>query len=231
MIAPILAALLHSLVFSPQTLPFPTGLRGAVVLVNHAKCASAAGNGCTTSAVDMRGANIIVIFRSYNTGTVPTLTSSTANTFTDLTAQIMVVTNASSRFAYVLNSATSSTQTFTCTCTACFPSMVVAGFSNVTSFDTENSTGSLLTTSPQSGSITPNAGGNLVMAGLGWTNNASTVSINGGYTITDTSDFNGGVSYATSMAYLVQATAAATNPTWTMGTLTNSAAFIADFKR
>jgi hypothetical protein len=72
------------------------------------------------------------------------------------------------------------------------------------------------------GSITPNQDGDLIIAGCMFDNNsAGAVSIDTGYTITNTRAYSGGVAVGGSMAYLIQGTAAAINPTWN---ITNAAA-------
>jgi hypothetical protein len=139
---------------------------------------------------------------------------------------------------YLWAPSTNSSQTFSvanggsCTGAGCgYFAIMVAAFSGGLgsgSYDVYNgangSSGTLAT-----GSVTASVNNELYIAAAGF--DAGSVSgIDSSFTITDTRFYSSGQSEGGSMAYYVQSTAGAINPTWTFsGTSTNSAA-IATFK-
>ena len=108
---------------------------------------------------------------------------------------------------------------------------VVAVSGSVASpFDQENGAGSASSvTTIQPGSITPTEGNELVLCSYGGDFSGSPLSINGGFTIIDQVATIGGASYASSLAYLIQTSAAAANPAWS-GFSAHCASAIASFK-
>jgi hypothetical protein len=80
--------------------------------------------------------------------------------------------------------------------------------------DQANAANNASGTTIASGSVTPTAGGSLVIVGLGTGGNApGTTSIDSGFTIQDSQNNN---SFSCGVwAYLIQSVAAAVNPTWT----------------
>jgi hypothetical protein len=122
--------------------------------------------------------------------------------------------------------------TITVAGTSSFPYIGVQAWSGVdtaSAFDKENGatgSGSTLAT----GSVTPANAGALVVAGITFASNSGgAVSINGGFTISDTLAFANNVNWGGSMAYLTPDTAAA-NPTWNLTNAAQAAAAIAVFK-
>jgi poly(3-hydroxybutyrate) depolymerase len=80
------------------------------------------------------------------------------------------------------------------------------------------------------GSVTASVNNELYIAAAGFDQGSAAPSIDSSFTITDTRFYVSGQSEGGSMAYYVQSTAGAINPTWTFsGAFTNSAA-IATFK-
>jgi len=91
-------------------------------------------------------------------------------------------------------------------------------------FDQESGTTSGGVSTLQPGSLTPSEDNCLVITGMAHEANTSgATSINGGFTISDGTGYQGGVHEGGSMAYLVQTSAAAANPTWN---ITNATAAI-----
>jgi len=71
--------------------------------------------------------------------------------------------------------------------------------------------------------FTPTSANQIVITGCSINLNASTLSVNGGFTITDFVNFGTGVNYGVGLAYLVQTTAANAQPQWSRtGTTTAS---------
>lgn len=187
----------------------------------------------TTGALDTTGATLLIAVVTY-AGTV-SVSDSKGNTWTALTASANG--GVTSRIYYV-NSATptvGSGHTFTLNGTG------IAGAINIIAFSGSDSTpydgqqnansaasGATLTTN----SVTPTANNYLVVAGFSGGNTfGGAGSINLSFNITNQKALTGGSNYGTAAAYLIQGTAAAVNPTWTLGsTVSNIASSIAVFQ-
>jgi len=186
---------------------------------------SIANNG-TTGAIDTTGADFLVAVVSQGFQVDPP-TDNKSNTWTALTEQ----TGSSSnhvRIYYAKNATCGTGHTFTTPAGAAFPSLCVVAFfgSDLTSpFDNENGVGE--SSSPVStGSITPSQNDELVIAIAG--GNCTSPAIDGGFTLQENEDQTGGVNYGSAIAWLIQTTAAAANPAWTVASSCNAA--IASFK-
>jgi hypothetical protein len=180
-------------------------------------------NSVTSNAIDTTGANLIVVSVGFYNGTspTPTLTDSKSNTWSGLTARVGgSITN---RLFYCFGGTVGSGHTFTLSDASIFPGMCVAAFSGSVSspIDQENGAGSASGSTQAPGSVTPSENNELIIAGLGHDDNsAGAVSINGGFTAI-TSAWLTGNAEGCGLAYLIQTTATAANPTWDV---TNSAA-------
>lgn len=180
----------------------------------------------TTTAINTTGANLIVL-SLIHTNSQPTVTDSYGNLWTPLTA---LGSSQVSRLFYCVNPTVGPGHTFTATQSLeSYPVLGVLAVSGAsdTPFDVENgSTGN--STSLQPGNITPTQDGSLVVTALA--NGVGTnAAINGGYTAL-TSDFVNAAAVGGSFAYLIQNSAAQTNPTWTWNSGGASSAAIASFK-
>lgn len=100
--------------------------------------------------------------------------------------------------------------------------------------DQENSNGALFSQTLQPGSITPSEDNTVVITGImASDNDREPTSINGGFTVAASSASTGeNLSINIGIAYLIQTTAAAANPTWTLanGAAVHENAVIASFK-
>lgn len=117
--------------------------------------------------------------------------------------------------------------------------LCVAAFSGTnTAANVDQSTATVqgaAATTVQPGSVTPTEDNELLVTyvGVGDATNygvGTTFTIDGGYTITDQQPTVGGTNWAGALAYLIQTTAAASNPTWTESNSNRSIAGIATFK-
>ena len=221
-----------------------TGLLVGVGLVSPAAAAITAGNhlsaqfganGGTTAAMSTSGATLIVLVASeLVSGTPCTPSDSQTNTYTGLTAQA----NASEtrvRLWYVAAPSTSGTHTFTCAGTNHYPTVTVMAFNGVAAspFDQQNgaqSDNGALTTLA-TGSVTPTEDNELVVTGIAVGNSAfggtPTVS---GYTVAEFMNYQGGTAVGGALAYVIQTTATATDPTWVWTNGGRPAAAVATFK-
>ena len=196
----------------------------AIALVSHV---AATGSNFTTGSINTTGATLLVANNS-NFGGTPGISDSYNNTWIPFTQR---GGNNAQRMHYCINPVVGTGHTFTVT-DGNVGSLQVAAFSGVTGvlpFDQASGAASAGSSTAQPGSLTPANANSLMICGLGFQNAGTLSGINSGFTITDTSPASG--IYGGSLAYLIQTTAVAENPTWTFsGSLlwgTEMAVFIA----
>lgn len=191
----------------------------------------------TTSSIDTTGATLLVAHvSSFAVTAEPTLTDSKGNTWIGLTAQVEGGTSRS-RLFYAANPSVGTGHTFTLTDPGgnIFAGLEVQAWSGASitlPFDVENGGTQSSGTSLATGSVTPSVNNELVVTGAHiHTTGSGTISIDSGFSISD-QDQGGAVParFASAMAYLVQSTAGAVNPSWSWSTTTSAAATIATFK-
>ena len=193
---------------------------------------SGTNSGGTTSAgVDTTGADLLVMVVCYFSGAAaPTVSDSKGNTWTALTAVQSTGGGANNKtqIYYAKNPTVGSGHTFTASGASSFASLTAAAYSGCDTaapFDQQNGTAD----STQPGSVTPTQDNELVVTGLGG-DVATYTSVNGGFTLRNSVGVSAGNYFGTGLADLVQTTAAAANPTWTVNSVTNSGNVIATFK-
>lgn len=200
-----------------------TGGGGGGALLVSVKAGSSNGDSVTSSGIDTTGATLLVAVMGYGTGATPSFTDSKGNTWTAWTNQAGGVTSAKTYRCFPTT--VGAGHTFTGTATGGAPSIIVAAFSGFTSAGTEQGTNGGSSTTFAAGSVTPAGDNYLVVATVadGYTSNP-TASIDGGFTIIQDQPFTAATYFGTAMAYLIQTSAAAANPTWTFsGTVAESA--------
>lgn len=201
----------------------------AVVSAAHTIAQSATSNSVTTSAIDTTGSNFLVVSLAY--ASAVTLTDSKSNTWTPRTAY--TGSGISIQLFYSTAPVVGSGHTFTASCSACFPSLAVQGFSgvNTAAYDAENGFHNIATTI-QPGNVAPAQDNELMISGHQSAIGGS-VSINSGFTITDQGGLVGGLAYGIALAYLINGTGTSginINPTWTSSGSDTSACTLAAFK-
>ncbi len=210
----------------------------AYSLIAHTAKQSPDSNGFTTSAINTTGADLIVLWLlSYNGVARPTisdLVGGNSNTWTALTDR----GNGSltrGTFFYCVPTHVGSGHTFTVGGSGNFSSIYVEAWSGcLTSgpFDQQNG-GSNSGTTVQPGSVTPGSANELVVTGCGNYDvpggSPSPPSADSGFSVSD-SFLTTANSMSGGMAYLVQTTATAENPTWTFAQAAAQLAAIATFK-
>jgi hypothetical protein len=196
----------------------------AIALVTHTATNTGTASGGTTSGVNTTGASFLVVGVSWvASGTQNTPTDSLGNTYTPLTTYSSFGPTVG--LFYAANPAVGAGHTVTATGSFVFNAIFFAAFSGVaTSLPFDAINGGFSNSSPASqqfGSVTPANSNSLVVA-LSGIDFGGVGTINSGFTITDTlagtSDYGGG------LAYLVQTTATAVNPTWSWVTAGGSVA-------
>ena len=186
-------------------------------------------NTVTTAAVDTTGADLIVAVVSDFGTTRATFSDSKGNAWTPLpTTQLG--TSAACRIFWTRPTSIGSGHTFTATQTNSFPSINVLAFSGgaTSPVDQQNGATFSAVTSAQPGSITPTENNELVVSALTSDNQALSLSASGmtvSSNVTQTTNCERGA-----LAYVIQTTATAVNPTWSWTLSSNGALRSASFK-
>lgn len=202
--------------------------------IAHVGASSTGGSNFTSSAIDTTGANLIIIaVHSYEVQIQPTLTDSKSNTWTGLTAYSNTGT-VRTRIYYCYGGTVGSGHTFTITNPvegATYSCIEVVAYSGAASspFDVENGNNTGSASTLTTGSVTPSVNGELLIAAVG-TSSVNPSSIDSSFTISDSSNYSGGNHFGGGMAALIQGTAGAINPTWTLSGIGAAATAIATFK-
>jgi hypothetical protein len=190
---------------------------------------SNSGVSVVTAGIDTTGANLIVVHVADYTGGSGdgALTDSKGNTWTGLTAATLAA-EVRSRLYYSLSGTVGSGHTFTYTTTSgtSFPSIQVIA----SAFDQQSANTNASANSIQPGSLTPPSNDALFVTGLGLgTDVGGTTGINSSFTFELSGDFVGGHAEGGYLAYLIQGTAGALNPTWSWTGLTKDVTTMATF--
>jgi hypothetical protein len=189
----------------------------AIALIAHTTGRSTDSNGFTTGAIDTTGANFIIIGLA-TAVTGGTISDSKGNTWHPLTEWVGGAADRQFRFFYCQSCTVGSGHTFTVTGTGIFPLLLVEAFSGIaaaSSFDVQNGNGPGICcgNSISTNSVTPSAANELVIAGLEY-DVTDIPTIDSGFTITDTSPAGPFGAQGGQMAYLIETTATAQNPTF-----------------
>lgn len=193
---------------------------------------SGTGNTFTSGAIDSTGATLLVVAASWSTAAGGgTLTDSKGNTWVGLTAK---VASFSIQIYYVKNPTVGSGHTFTWTAAgADLPTLGIMAFDETditANADGENGSAPGVITTIQPGSVTPSVDNCVLVTAL--TGAGAGPTIDSSFTVIDAEGFVGGQHSPLAIAYKVQTTAGAENPTWTtnVGFGTDNCAVIAAFK-
>lgn len=201
----------------------------AFSLISNVGAGSAIGNDITTAAIDTTGASLLVVCVNDYTVNASTLSDSKGNTWTGLTAKMS--TTAESKLYYCKNPTVGTGHTFTAAGTSIYATINVAAFSGAhltAPFDQQNGATTAGATSLATGSITPSENNELIIAGI--SNVSAARSIDAGFTIANQVNYAAGFHYGGAIAYLIQTTAGAVNPSWSWTGSGEAAAVIASFK-
>jgi len=208
-----------------------SGAAGASAYAFIGQVVTAGNNGTVTSgALNTTGATFLSVIVVHYGGTPGALTDSLSNAWNARTTYgsgNYFVTQYWSRPTSVGVGHTFSVASVVDT----YPCIAVMAFSGGSAlpYDTENGVANASYTTIQSGSITPSQNNCLVIAGQCWSS-STTCAINGGFSSPQFVKNAVGNIYV-GQSYLIQTTAAAANPTWTVNQAVNSgAANIASFK-
>lgn len=196
----------------------------------------ATGDDFTTASIDTTSADLIVISVAWYPGTTAdvTLSDSKSNTWTALTRRTTANTFYRERMYYCRGGTVGTGHTFTVAGTNFYGAMCAMAFSGSAATVTDQETGAETNSASSlaTGSITPSEDNCLIVVGINTGDTPAAVSIDGGFTIpaSTTIDGQANIYQGHSMAYLIQTTAAAANPTWNPTDATAMVTTIASFK-
>lgn len=198
---------------------------------------SAAASPNVTTPIDTTGANIIFVSVSSQTTLTGDVSDSKTNTWTELTEK--GTADADIAIFYSKNPTVGSGHTFTFTFVAGLNGVIAvlacSGADTSSPFDVEQGNTAASGTTVQPNSVAPGSNNEVVVtAATAGGGGSPTWAIDdggtaGSFAISD-SVGNAGANYAHAMAYKVQTTAVAENPTWSLWGSSASAAVIGTFK-
>lgn len=224
--------MLYNNQFEPWFTPRVTAAATGWSLVAHTGAVSADTRTVVSSPINTTGANLIIVAAlEYNSLSL-VLTDSALNTWTLAASKTDVARR--SYLYYCFNPTTSIVHTFTWHdgVNVTFPALFIQAWSdaNTSPLDqnTTGSTGSATSLTCPTG-ITPTQTNELIVSCVSSTVTGA-FSINGGFTISDTS-FGNTNSVDGGMAYLIETAIAAQNPTWSWTGASDATTVLASFKR
>lgn len=200
----------------------------AYAVVASTSAGSANTSSVTTAGIDTTGANLLVLVATTYAGGGPTPTDSKGNTWTPLTRR--GAGDAEIQLWYCASPVVGSGHTFTLSGSTIYPALAVLAVSGAAASPLDQQNGQVAnagaTCSP--GSVTPTEDDELVVSGYSGYSQAIS-SIDSGFTLAASVAYNGNF-LTTGVAYLIQTSAAAANPTWTLSGSNFNVAAIASFK-
>lgn len=198
-----------------------------ITAIAHTSAGSGDTSAVTSPAIDTTGATLLVVVTA-RFGSTMSVTDSKGNTYTALTDYL---SGDAVQIHYCKNPTVGSGHTFTGTTAAGYPSISVGAFNNTdttANADQSNGATSASASTLATGSVTPSTDNQLLVAGVA--HDKAAQSINGGFTVLDSKAYSASNYIGSALAYLVQTTATAANPTWDTTTAGNICAAIATFK-
>jgi hypothetical protein len=232
-------------------LPF---LTGATIVIRGPRAPAAGGgspslidsvatggtaNTVTSGSINTTGANLLIVSVSwYPAGgadvTTVELSDSKGNTWTQLNlAGTIGVTFTANRLFYCYSGTVGTGHTFTVTETGSYPAIAVMAFSNAASspLDQQSQAETPLVTTVQPGSITATQADAILVTSCAWDVDTTTASVNLSFTGTVSVAATSGNHVGGGLAYRIDTSATATNPTWTKtGGISSMSASVASFK-
>ena len=207
-------------------------------LLAHVAAASASNTAApVTSAINTTGASVLfAVCVGYPGGgsVVIAPTDSMGNTWIALTAEVDVGGIVRTNIFYCATPTVGAGHTFSTTGAGnnIFASVLVAAFGNALAVSADHQNGNSVDsgTANQVGGVTPSVNGEILITGVGYNSNASSFTVDSGFTITDQTNAVGGSCLGGAFAYLIQGAASPVNPTWTCAAgFSQSASKIATF--
>lgn len=200
-----------------------TDAAAPIAFIDSAGATNGASGPATTSPMDTAGADLIVLGISFIDGHTMTPTDSESNAWTPLTAYLGEgpFADVRTQLFYCINPTTDGSHTFSTNGGTNYASISVAAFSLAAGgFDAATGAGSVGgsgDTTIQPGSITPAQANSLLVTACGYVG-AATATINSGFSEVEDIDNYAAGGFSVALAYKIQTTATAENPTWSSNT-------------
>ncbi len=212
----------------------------AFSVIGQVGASSTTGNNVTTGSLNTTGADLLIVAVGSYQGVANTLSDTVggnSNTWNGLTLKAQTG-DSQIRLFWSVPTHVGSGHTFTVSSTGAYPSLcaiAVSGGKQTTPFDQENgAVSSSFQASLATGSITPTEDNELVVTAAGWSTGRTWTQPTGytyaGTANVDYQNYGSGTNFGTVLAYQIQTTAAATNPTWTPNASSLMDAVVASFK-
>jgi hypothetical protein len=201
-------------------------------LINHTGAASPTfGSSCVTPGITTTGATLFVVAVNNNTGSgTQVMSDSNSNTWTAI-ASGGDTNGFTDTMWYSASPSVGTGHTFQFTGNGCTINVLAFSGSAVSPLDQSifisDQNGS---TTFNVGPLTPSVNNELVVSANGNGQGGNYSSIDSGFTAEDPQNQVVSTSYGGAIAYLIQTTAAAVNPTWTYTAATNFAGVAASFQ-
>lgn len=203
-------------------------------LVAHVATGAGTGGGTYDTSAALRntsGADLITVVLTSYEGSAPALSDSKLNTYAGRTARV-ISGDSRCQIFYIQGGVVGSGHYWTVTGLN-YSSICVQAWSGslVSPYDTENgATTGVAASTLATGSVTPAAANELVLAGWSYANAATPSSVDNGFTILDQVANVSGDRWGAVAAYLIQGSAAAVNPAVTLSGTSLMAGAVASFK-
>lgn len=205
----------------------------AYSIVAHTGAGSTDGNSITTSAIDTTGATLLTVgVADYDAVTIGTVSDSKGNTWTPRTTRNNAAGSRVCLYDCVPGGNVGSGHTFTYTVTGGLPviCVIAASGGSGSPFDAETGAAQATGTTITPGSLTP-AEANEILISMFMSNDSNAgVSVDSGFTVSDFANRVVGQHFEGAMAYLIETTATAQNPSWSVPDSTYSAVALAAYK-
>jgi len=200
----------------------------AIAIVQSVSAGSSDGANVTSAGINTSGADGIVVAMASSSGSPATgVSDSKSNTYSALTAQPASAGGSHIQLFYCAAPTVGSGHTFS-NIGGTFQALIAVALSGTNAspfYDGQQSTADGM----QAGSITPSQANCIAVAAFAYSSTSTPYTIDGGFTIVDQMPLVGGQHYGIGLAYLIQTSAAAANPTWA-GSGTLAASAIAAFR-
>ena len=194
-------------------------MQAAISLLASGEGVAGGSGESVTSDMDSTGASLIVVGVTGIGLSFTDITDSATNTWTELT-NVEGGGNADAFMSYVVSPTTSATHNFTFTEANSFATIgaLVFGGANTSQTPVESDATHTTAASAQAGSVTPGDDNSVIVQLLSQGGTISSLAIDSSYILELERNWSSGVNMGLAMAYLIQGTAAATNPTWSWTT-------------
>ena len=183
-------------------------------------CVGSTSAGTVSATVNTTGATMIVVQGGDSGTSFVALSDTAANTFTTIRTDTYPTIPTRLTAYYVTNPITSGSDVFTFTSSVGQPSICVSAWTGNGTYpvDVQSGANGSFSTSANPGSITPTGNNEMVLTSVVPKNDGSSPTVSAGFSVIGALASSPGNSVSMAMAYKIQATPSALNPTWSFAT-------------